>query len=117
VFDNAAVVFNALYTSLYILARVLQGPCPPGTTMWNEQECNPEENDGEVPQDALLIAVISTIAVQIFVGCASRLSVAAAWVILLVLMNVSMHIAGSHLFFWNNAVVVIAICVSYEIER
>jgi hypothetical protein len=117
VFDNAVVVFNALCTGLYMLARVLQGPCPPGTTAWNEQDCNPEGNDGEIPQDALLIAVISVIAVQVFVGCASRHSVAAAWAILLVLMNVSMSLVDSHLFFWNNVVIVIAICVCYETER
>ena len=117
VFDNAVVVCSALCTSLYVLARVLQGACPEGTTMWNAQECNPEGAEGEVPQDALLIAIISLIAVQIFIGCASRLSVVAAWVIVIVLINASMSVVGSSLFFWNNTVLINAMCVSYEIER
>ena len=117
VFDNAVIVFTALCTSLYVLARVLQGVCPRGTTVWNEQECNPEGAEGEVPQDALLIAIITLIAVQVFIGCASRHSVAMGWIILLVLVNISMKIVGSSLFFWNNAVLVIAMCVSYETER
>ena len=117
VFNNAVIVSNAMCAGLYMLARVLQGPCPSGTSIWNEQECNPEGNDGEVPQDALLVAIISAIAVQVFIGCASRLSVAVAWAVLLVLMNASMYIAGSSLYFWNNTVLAIAICVSYEIER
>ena len=118
IFDNAVVIFNALCTSLYVLARVLQGGCPPGTTMWNEQDCNPEGDAGEVPQDSLLIAIVSLIAIQIFIGCAaSRHSVVAAWTILVVLMNISMSIVGSHLYYWNNAVLLIAICMSYEIVR
>jgi hypothetical protein len=85
--------------------------------MWSEQHCNPEGSANEVPQDAVMISLISVLATHVFFGCASRQSVIAAWIILLVLMNVSMSLVDSHLYFWNNAVLVIAICISYETER
>lgn len=43
--------FLILYLGLYLLARVAQGQCPPGVTIFQSQECNPVANAGSIPQD------------------------------------------------------------------
>ena len=42
--EECLPVLTALSTGLYLLARVLAGPCPPGTSIWLSQACNPVAN-------------------------------------------------------------------------
>jgi hypothetical protein len=116
-FECCGLIFTTLCVSLYVLARVLQGPCPPGTTMWDEQQCNPDAGSHNIPQDSFAIAVVAILSFQVFVNGASKRAIAASWVILLALVNTSMAVVGSHLFLWNNLLMVLAVCVSYEFER
>ena len=117
VFENIGVVAITLCVGLYMLARVLQGPCPAGTTPWNEQECNPEGSMGEVPQEALVTLIVAIISFQLFVNGACKEAVTVAWAVALVLANISMQLVGSRLFLWNNVVLVGGAIVSYEFER
>jgi CheY-like chemotaxis protein len=115
-FENCGVVFTSLSVSLYLFARVLQGSCPPGTVL-SEQQCNPEGSNGEVPQESLVFAVVAIISFQLFANGASKGAVLAAWVVLVAFVNMSMYLVGSSLFLWNNLLLVFAACVSYEFER
>ena len=102
---------------LYLLARVLQGSCDVDSGLWNEQQCNPESIASEVPQEQLLLVMATALICQVFAPGASRLSLAGAWAVKAVLVNVSMYAAGSSLFFWNNCVLVCLAAVAYEYER
>jgi hypothetical protein len=45
--------------ALFLIARVLKGQCPPGTTLWEQQTCNQFASQGGIPTDiayALYIA-------------------------------------------------------------
>ena len=116
-FESAALLCMTMCAGTYVLARTLQGPCPPHTTIWDEQQCNPDAATHNIPQDTFLSAVMATFGFQVFINSASKRSVAASWVILLALVNASMVVVGSSLLVWNNLLLVCGVCVSYEFER
>ena len=116
-FESAALVCMTMCTGMYVLARTLQGPCPPHTTIWDEQQCNPDASSHNIPQEAFVSAIVNIFGFQVFINSASKRSVAASWVILLALVNASMVVVGSSLLVWNNLLLVCAMCVSYEFER
>ena len=116
VFENCGVVFVTLCPNLYMIARLLQGRCPDGTTVWNEQECNPA-GGRYIPLDSFIIAVMSILSVQVFVNGASKGAVVLAWAIVVSSVNFCMWLINSDLFVWNNLALAAAVFVSYEFER
>ena len=113
--ENAVMILVPLQVSLYVLARVIQGICPPGTSMWNSQRCNP--GGLELPLDATLLAVISVIPCQTFLLGASHSAMACGVIINFVVLNTAMVIAGSKLILWVNLVILLCAAISYEYER
>ena len=116
-FENGALISFTMCASMYVLARTLQGPCPPHTTVWDEQECNPDAVTHNIPQDTLLFAAMAIISFQVLTSGASKRATAVSWVILLAVVNASMVVVGSSLLVWNNLLLVCGACVSYEFER
>ena len=57
--ENGVVVLVTLGASLSLLARARQGACPPGTTMWSNQSCNPAAAAFEAPPDALVACFLA----------------------------------------------------------
>ena len=117
VWANSVVVLVALGASLSLLARAQQGQCPPGTTLWGSQACNPSAAAFEVPPDALLAVVLAVPVAQVYVGAASKYAIASSWLVVAAFVNASMAAAGSDLYLWVNVLVVAAAYVSYEYER
>ena len=37
--------------SLFLIARVLKGQCPPGTSLWQQQSCNQFASQGGIPTE------------------------------------------------------------------
>ena len=37
--------------SLFLITRVLEGQCPPGTSLWEQQACNPFASQGGIPTE------------------------------------------------------------------
>ena len=63
--ENGVVVLVTLSASLSLLARARQGACPPGTTMWGNQSCNPAAAAFEVPTDALVACFLAVPIAQV----------------------------------------------------
>ena len=117
VFENCGVVCITFSAGMYMLARVLQGPCPPGTSTWDAQQCNPEGLVHEVPQDAFATSIVAIISFQVCINGANKRAIAVSWAILLGFSYISMYVVDSHLFVWNTFVLVGIAIASYEFER
>ena len=113
--ENALMVSVPLQLCLLVLARVIQGACPPGTSMWNNQTCNP--GGTELPLEETLLAVISVILCQTFVLGASYRTMAFSVFIHFVVLNTAMVLAGSNLILWVNMVILYGAMMGYERER
>jgi len=111
------LVFASLTASLHMVARVVQGACPPDTPMWYQQQCNAEAAAAAVPQEALLTLVVGVLVWQVLFPGATRHALVLAWATAVVATNVCMRIAGSNLYLWNNLGFALVLAVSYEIER
>ena len=117
--EDAIIVSMSTTTGLYVLARTLAGACPAGTSPWNIQLCNPATIENFIPIDMFMINTLAPLAVQKFYTGSSKRAVMLAWIINLVLVNVSLHAAAANYdsFIWVNLQYLIVLSISYEIER
>ena len=111
--------------SLFLICRVLEGPCPPGASLWEQQACNPFASQGGIPNElaynlfllpmsvqlvfknisirTLVLGNLTTLAVVLFCICYQQ-----AWsdyfVVLnwMVMSNISFEIKRSHRVDYKN---------------
>ena len=48
-------ILGTLSGCMVLVGRVIEGQCPPGTSIWNSQHCNPVADAGSFPQDELIL--------------------------------------------------------------
>jgi len=117
--DDAIVVSISTTTGLYILARTMAGACPPGTSPWDVQTCNPATIVNFIPIDTYVLNTLAPLAAQKFYTGSSKRAVTLAWVINLVLVHISLSVAEAKYdsYIWVNLQYLIVLSISYEIER
>ena len=47
--EDSMTVGGVFAWSLFLIARMLEGQCPPGTNLWQQQTCNPFADRGGIP--------------------------------------------------------------------
>jgi hypothetical protein len=93
--DNIYVFTVGASLATYALARALAGPCPPGTTAWGAQSCNPAAATRGVPQDMHTLVMGAPLLAQVFFRGASKLTVVATWVAVIALYNAAHAVANA----------------------
>ena len=120
--DRALVVQSALDCcavlmgcgpAVNMLAKVLQGPCPVGTTLWDSQHCN-TASAGELPTEMFAMAFCGLI---VFFHASSPTAVAVGCLLNIALINVSLYQVGSALWLYVNIPLTVQVLAAYEVER
>jgi hypothetical protein len=114
---NIATVMFGFSPALRTLAKVLHGPCPPDTSFAASAACNPAGSANELPMDTLLVCVAALFFVQVFLRVASPAATALGWLANLATLNVAMAHVQTPLWPHINAILLILMASSYEIER
>ena len=57
--------------SLFLIARMLKGQCATGTTVWEQQTCNPFANNGGIPTELIYSLYLIPLSGQLVLKCVS----------------------------------------------
>ena len=69
--EDAMVVTGVCAWSLFLIARMLAGECPSGTSLWQEQTCNPYANRGGIPAGMVSTLYSLPLVAQLLMRCIS----------------------------------------------
>ena len=115
--EDTIIVFVALGQSLYLFGRIIQGQCRDKIDLFDTQECNPQAISNALPQDQLAYLFLGVLFVQVFLKGASKYAILLSWIINIITVNVSLSYVGSDQHLWLNISLLLALSLSYEIER
>ena len=115
--EDIIIILVALGQNLYLLGRILQGDCSTGISSFDTQECNPQAASNALPQDQLAYLFIGVLFIQVFLKGASKYAILCSWIINFILINVSLRLVKSDQHIWLNVSLLLALSLSYEIER
>ena len=70
--EDSMTVAGVIVWSLFLIARMLTGPCPSGTTaLWQQQTCNPFAKHGGIPAGMVSTLYSIPLMAQLFTRCIS----------------------------------------------
>ena len=115
--DNCVLVTAALSTGMYLLAQSLAPDCPPGTSRFSSQGCNPMKSGHSVTVEAMALPMIIVVLFQMLARGCSKTGICLAWAVAIAAANTSMALTGNGDYLWINLVLAMLMCVSYELER
>ena len=64
--EESMLFFGIISWSLFLIARVLNGQCPQGISLWEQQTCNQFASQGGIPTDVAYPLYLSPILLQLF---------------------------------------------------
>ena len=110
-------IFSAICTwSLFLIARVIKGQCAAGTTVWQQQTCNPFESSGGIPTELVYsLFVMPTIAQLVFKNISIRVLSVVYLVILAVVAFCVFYSKSNDYFVLIN--LLFFINITFEITR
>jgi signal transduction histidine kinase len=112
-------VLGSIYNGLFMLGRALYGPCTADVSLFEVQICNPEAVINRLPQGILIITALHVLIAQVYFKGADFSAIVASWVVVIIFMNYSLSLVNSdHYLTWQlNAMLIMFMGVSYELER
>ena len=110
-------VIAGTYTSMRLITRVVQGHCPPDTSVWHSQTCNTNGAAKELPIETLLGAATYILAAQVIIRSCSPTALLFAWILNIGLINVALYLVDSPVTVHINLLLFALCLTSYEIER
>ena len=116
-FDNSFILCASLAMGLHLLAVALAAACPPGTSVFYQNGCNPLRGSAAIPAEAMVMPMAFVLVNQTIARGCSNAVLCVAWVIGIVSVNMSMVLTGNMDYLWINMELVILLCLSYELER
>ena len=118
--EDSMTVAGVIVWSLFLIARMLTGPCPSGTTaLWQQQTCNPFANHGGIPAGMAATLYSIPLMAQLFTRCISTHVLVLCYII-------SFSVVGFCIFYTNSTyhssypdLVIIAMFINatFEITR
>ena len=111
--DNCACLFVALASGFYLVNIVIMNLCDTTTAISHNIVCLPTT----VPPEAIIMTMLIVIMVQIVARGVSRIALVCSWIICLVAINCAISLSGNSNYVWINLLLLLIICVSYELER
>ena len=113
------VLFSLVLTGgFYMIARTTAGACPPNATIWMKQTCNPFAGVPMIPVEQAMVCMMAVPLFQMFIKGGTYRSLCLAWIIAIVMINISLYIVFSvDYFIWTNVGFLVMMSISYEVER
>jgi signal transduction histidine kinase/AmiR/NasT family two-component response regulator len=105
-------ISGTLFGCLILVGRVQAGQCPPDTSIWDSQRCNPFADAGSFPQEQMIVVTAFPIICQALVKGITLQAVAVQYVfILTATLYCIIHVQGKYeiwtvlysILFWNIA--------------
>ena len=117
--EDAITITAVCAWSLLLIARILAGQCPTGTTLWQEQICNPFADRGGFPDGMISIIYSIPLVVQLLMRCISLRAVVLSYVLIFTVVAFSVFYTNSSIYSNYPALIIIMIFVnsSFEITR
>jgi hypothetical protein len=114
--NTSLVISLSTASSLFVLARVMQGPCDPNNMDWSaQQDCNNSPLTG-LPTEEYVFDLISIVLVQIFVKGANRKSILFAWVGKFAIIMASLGMTDATTYPWVFFHFALVVGISYEVS-
>ena len=115
--EDILVLLCVSVVGLNMIARIHEGPCPEGISIWESQTCNPFAKVGTLPVEQMFVMFLVPIGGQIVMRGLSAEGLVSCWLVtLLFLLYAVTYVRG-----WSNMWVVLYIIsfttVSFEVER
>ena len=63
--EESVFFLGVIAWSLFLIARVLRGQCEPGTSLWEQQTCNPFASQGGIPAELVYSLYLIPMSVQL----------------------------------------------------
>ena len=103
-------------TGLFSVYRVVSGQCPPNTSLWDTQRCNPWADAGGIPPEDLLFLIMTPLIVQVLYKL-SLGTLTMMWVIAVAFIMFNMVYARAWNMIWLLLYSGFVINSSFEFER
>jgi hypothetical protein len=114
--NTSLVISLSIASSLFVLARVMEGPCDPNDMDWRaQQDCNNSPLTG-LPTEEYVFDLISVVLVQIFVKGANRKSLLFAWVGKFAIIMACLSVTGAMSHAWVCLHFALVGGISYEVS-
>lgn len=114
--NDTLVISFSTASSLFMLARVLQGPCDPSATHWQDQQnCNNGGPAG-LPTEEFILNLTSIFMCQIFLKGASLKAIFVSWLIKIAIIMACVRLAGVDTYWWVGFHILNMMAVSYEVS-
>ena len=111
--DNCACLFASLASGFYLVNVVVMNLCHTTTNIHNNIVCLPSN----VPPESIIMTMLMVLMVQIVARGVSRAALMGSWMICLIAINVAIYLSGNSNYIWINVLLLLIICISYELER
>ena len=114
---DTSMMFAGTSPGVRMIGRVVQGTCPPDTSVWHSQVCNTNGAMNELPMDTLFVTIILSLALQVCLRSFTPTALFGLWVVNFSLINIALYLVESPLILYMNIYLIILGMTSYEIER
>ena len=111
--DNCACLFASLASGFYLINIVIIDLCHTITDIHNNIVCLPTT----IPPESIIMTMLMVLMMQIVARGVRRSALVGSWIICLIAINVSIFLSGNSNYVWINVLLLLIICVSYELER
>ena len=114
--NTTFVISFSVAVSLFVLARVVEGPCDPGNMDWRaQQDCNNGRLTG-LPTEEYVLNLFSVLLVQVFVKGASTKAILFAWVAKFCIIMSCLYVSQSTTYWWVIYHFCMMAGISYEVS-
>ena len=117
--DDSFTIAGFSAWSLLLIARILEGQCPPGITAWQEQTCNPFANEGGVPIGMIPSLYALPLVAQLLMRCISIHVLVLCYIVSFFVVLFCVFYTNSRNYFSYPDLVIIALFInsSFEVTR
>ena len=115
--NDTLVTSISTCVSLFMLARVLEGPCDLSRTTWQQQHnCN-NGGPGNLPTLEFMLDLTVICMCQVYLKGASVKAIVVSWLVKIAIVMVCVSLVGMDIFWWVWLLLIGMMGVSYEVER
>ena len=117
--EDSMTITGLCAWSLFLIARVLEGQCPSGTTLWQQQICNPFANRGGIPAGMVSTLYSIPLLAQIFMKCISIQVLVVCYVLSFAVVAFCVFYSNSSIYTSYPDLIIIALFINatFEITR
>ena len=102
---------------LNLIARIHEGPCAVGISIWESQSCNQFADVGSLPVDQLIVMFLVPIGCQIVMRGLSAEALVSCWLATLLFLLYSVNFVRGWSNMWTVLYIISFVNVSFEVER